>query len=184
MTYKRRNIEEFLRRHIRSARKEQMESDAARVLDRLRCENKWDSYRPVPESSVDPEPAPSHKWRRLFSLPVAATVIIVLLIAIGSRPDAFAIVESVDGVLFKVVDGRDQSIHPGERIAVRETVRSDGAAGSTILLADGSHLEMRSKSKLSMEKADDGVRIRLSEGGVIINAARHRNGHLYVDTKD
>jgi uncharacterized protein (TIGR03435 family) len=184
MTYKRRNIEEFLRQHIRSARKEEMESDAARVLDRLRSENEWDSDRPVRESSVDPIPAPSRKWRRLASLPVAATVIILLLIAIGSRRDAFAVVESVDGVLFKVVDGRDQSIHPGERIAARETIRSDGAAGSTIVMADGSHLEMRSKSKLSLEKADDGVRIRLSEGGVIINAASHRNGPLYVDTKD
>jgi uncharacterized protein (TIGR03435 family) len=43
---------------------------------------------------------------------------------------------------------------------------------------------MRSSSELSLERADDGVRIRLNRGGIIVNAADQRGGHLYVQTKD
>jgi len=43
---------------------------------------------------------------------------------------------------------------------------------------------MRSGSELSLERADDGVRIRLRNGGIIVNAAKQRHGHLYVQTKD
>jgi uncharacterized protein (TIGR03435 family) len=44
---------------------------------------------------------------------------------------------------------------------------------------------MRSKSAVSLEHADDGVRIRLDSGSVIVNAAKeHAGRHLYVQTKD
>jgi uncharacterized protein (TIGR03435 family) len=43
---------------------------------------------------------------------------------------------------------------------------------------------MRARSELALERADDGVRIRLSEGGIIVNAAKQHGGHLYVHTKD
>jgi uncharacterized protein (TIGR03435 family) len=51
------------------------------------------------------------------------------------------------------------------------------------MLPDGSRVEMRSKSELSLEHARDGLRIRLNRGGVIVNAAKQR-GHLQVQTKD
>jgi uncharacterized protein (TIGR03435 family) len=51
-------------------------------------------------------------------------------------------------------------------------------------LADGSHIEMRAQSRLSLERAGDGVRIRLNDGDVIVNASKQHNGHLYVQTKD
>ena len=43
---------------------------------------------------------------------------------------------------------------------------------------------MRTKSELVLERAVDGVRIRLPSGGIIVNAAKQRKGHLYVQTKD
>jgi uncharacterized protein (TIGR03435 family) len=43
---------------------------------------------------------------------------------------------------------------------------------------------MRSQSELSLERADDGIRIRLRSGSIIVNAAKQRTGHLYVQTKD
>jgi uncharacterized protein (TIGR03435 family) len=43
---------------------------------------------------------------------------------------------------------------------------------------------MRSHSELSFERAKDGIRIVLSRGGIVVNAAKQRTGHLYVQTKD
>jgi uncharacterized protein (TIGR03435 family) len=51
-------------------------------------------------------------------------------------------------------------------------------------LEDGSRVEMRSSSELAVERAADGIRIRLHSGGIIVNAAEQRTGHLYVQTKD
>jgi uncharacterized protein (TIGR03435 family) len=42
---------------------------------------------------------------------------------------------------------------------------------------------MRAGAELSLERADDGVRIRLNRGDVIVNAAK-QHGHLYVQTQD
>jgi uncharacterized protein (TIGR03435 family) len=42
---------------------------------------------------------------------------------------------------------------------------------------------MRPESELALEPANDGPRIRLNAGSVIVTAAKH-GGHLYVQTKD
>jgi uncharacterized protein (TIGR03435 family) len=55
---------------------------------------------------------------------------------------------------------------------------------ATLFLQDGSRVEMNSQSELTLEKADDGVRIRLNAGNIIVTAAKQRSGHLYVQTKD
>jgi uncharacterized protein (TIGR03435 family) len=51
-------------------------------------------------------------------------------------------------------------------------------------LIDGSRVEMQPATDLAVERADDGLRIRLDRGGIIVNAADQRSGHLYVQTKD
>src|SRR6185436_10806249 len=79
--------------------------------------------------------------------------------------------------------GKTQISRLGDRIEAGEILRT-GNAGAGIKLADGSHVELGAQSEFSLERADDGVRIHLSRGGVIINAAKQRNGHLYVQTKD
>lgn len=53
-----------------------------------------------------------------------------------------------------------------------------------LALSDGSHVEMRPDTELTVERAEDGLRIRLDRGGIIVNAAEQRSGHLYVETSD
>jgi uncharacterized protein (TIGR03435 family) len=43
---------------------------------------------------------------------------------------------------------------------------------------------MQPNTELKLEAAEDGTRIRLSRGSVIVTAAKQRNGHLYVKTPD
>jgi RNA polymerase sigma factor (sigma-70 family) len=58
------------------------------------------------------------------------------------------------------------------------------AKAITQLHPHGSRVEIREMSELSLDHASDGLRIRLSKGSIIVNAAKQRNGHLYVQTKD
>jgi ferric-dicitrate binding protein FerR (iron transport regulator) len=56
-----------------------------------------------------------------------------------------------------------------------ELVRS-GAQSREITLADGSRVEMRPDSELSLERADDGIGINLRSGSIIVNAAKQHVG--------
>ncbi len=51
-------------------------------------------------------------------------------------------------------------------------------------MADGSRVEMRAESRISLKPAADGIQITLITGSVIVNAAKQGNGHLYVQTRD
>jgi uncharacterized protein (TIGR03435 family) len=122
----------------------------------------------------------SARWFRpvLVLSGVAAMVLVVLLTSVDSR----AVVESANGGVFLVSNG--QALRDGDRIEAGEVVRANGGTGVSLKLPDGSHVEMRSKSELSWERAHDGLRIQLMQGSVIVNAAKQRTGHLYVRTKD
>jgi uncharacterized protein (TIGR03435 family) len=76
-------------------------------------------------------------------------------------------------------------MHAGEQIEIGDVVRSSDSLGGAIVLADGSRVEMRKDSELSLQQALDGIRVHLDHGGVIVKAAKQRIGrHLYVQTRD
>jgi len=108
---------------------------------------------------------PSWKWRIGLAAAVAAIVLAVVLISSVEPPRAFAVIEK-----------------SGVTVAMGEVVRAD-VDGSALVLTDGSRVEMRAQSELVLERANDGMRIRLNKGSVIVNAAK-QHGHLYVQTKD
>lgn len=105
------------------------------------------------------------RWRLGLAGAAAAVVLAVILTSIVHRHRAVAVVEE-----------------NGAIVAIGEIIRAS-ADGSVLVLADGSRVEMREQSELVLEHANDGVRIRLNKGGVIVNAAK-QHGHLYVQTKD
>src|SRR6185503_8277691 len=125
-------------------------------------------------------------WRFVVVGAVAVAVFVVVAQGPSVRTlmtggAAAAVVEAADGGLYGT---SGQPARMGEAIAAGAVVRTDGGAGAVLALKDGSRVEMRSKSELSLERADDGMRIRLHTGGIIVNAAKQRTGHLYVQTKD
>jgi uncharacterized protein (TIGR03435 family) len=100
---------------------------------------------------------------------VAAAAVFAVVFSVAFRPAAPAVMEDVAGSL---------------NIGFGEVVRSSDNTAQRLVLADGSRIEMRSKSELWLERAEDGVRIQLRNGGIIVTAAKQRTGHLYVQTKD
>ena len=72
----------------------------------------------------------------------------------------------------------------GDAVKAGEAVRTAADSRAVIELGDGTRIEMRERSQLSLNGTHDGIRISLDRGSVIVEAAKQRNGHLYVGTED
>ncbi len=152
------DLEEVLRHYLRPAPEEEVETDCSQVLSRL----EFRELELVRRLVAGDRPASPSIWPRLTALVVIAAAIVVAVFL--WMPGSPAVLEDAVG---------------SRRIAFGEMVRS-----GTLVLADSSRVEVRTNSELLLERADDGVRINLEKGSVLVTAAKQRNGHLYVQTKD
>jgi len=137
---------------------------------RERCEQRFQSQAGHP---VQDEARQSHRDGKRTRLPAlvaaAAAMLAGVVVTILLLDRAPGILETASG---------------SRNVQYGETVGSTGDAGALLTLADGSRVEMRKQSQLSLERATDGVRIRLDHGSVIVEAAKQKGGHLYVQTRD
>jgi hypothetical protein len=148
-------IDEHLGLHGSPSLKE-MDDSRERTLQRLL------SKAAVTNSSATSEPPRLLAgWRLGLVAAIAAAIVLAVFL---KMPRAPAVLEDVVG---------------SRKIAFGEVVRS-----GLLVLADSSRVEIRTNSELSLERADDGVRIHLRKGGVLVTAAKQRSGHLYVQTKE
>ncbi len=138
--------------------------DVAAAAERLKYRMRGHSVRLKSRTQI--ESAVSHRVRWVSA--VAAAVLLV-----GAVGTAIMWPRGT-GDLYRVVDGAVQT---------GGTIRTNDA-GAQLALVDGSRVEMRPQSELNVEHADDGLRILLSRGGIIVNAAKQPAGHLYVQTRD
>ena len=159
---------------------EEIDSSRQRVLERLRAD----------DGSLLAEAEEARKPRKRsfavlgISAAVAAAIAIVVFLRPEARVDARITVQAVDGTLHRLFNGELRSTRPGDKVKAGTLLQSDQSTRATFALADGSHVEMRPLSELSVEAASDGARIRLNKGGIIVEAAKQRVGHLYVQTQD
>ncbi len=98
--------------------------------------------------------------------------------------DVHATALAIDGSLYSFSGQAVRSLTAGQRIERYESVRTGNNSGAVLELADGSRIEMSARSEVSLDRARDGVAIRLARGNIIVTAAKQRNGHLYAETKD
>jgi uncharacterized protein (TIGR03435 family) len=118
---------------------------------------------------------PAAPARRFGLIAVVATVVvlaIILPLLTLQRP------------LRPVTKPDSSARNPEQRIEPQEIVRSDGHDGTVVALPDGSRVEMRSNSELTLQPSADAMRINVTTGSIIVTAAKQRSGHLYVVTKD
>jgi uncharacterized protein (TIGR03435 family) len=174
--------DEVLKRSWPRASNEDAEAACERVLNRL----KSDVQNELPESRVDFTALPRPAWKRVAAVAAVAAVLIgaVWIGRALETPRVYAVLETTDSAVYRTVDGKDVPVHARERIEAQQVVHSIGANDSIFALGDGSRVEMRSKSELLLERAPDGIRIRLNRGDVIVSAAKQGRRHLYVQTKD
>src|SRR5262249_37912989 len=107
------------------------------------------------------------KWRPMLSIDVAVIA--------GAA--SFLLIVVLASAMWRRVENLPRN-------ETSESVFADASDGRMLTLSDGSQVEMRSQSELQVHHADDGLRIRLKAGSIIVTAAKQGAGHLYVETKD
>jgi uncharacterized protein (TIGR03435 family) len=152
-------LEEILR--LPPGSREEMNRALDRIKDRLQS-NIAVNHDATPAGS-------SHRPRWAGTALLAAATFLIAAVLVGVAWNS-----RVYGVL-QTPDGESHWIYAENAF---------GSAGGVLTLRDESRVEIRSLSEVLLERADDGVRIRLGKGTIIVNAAKQRNGHLYVQTKD
>jgi hypothetical protein len=155
---------------------EQIERATSRVRDRLAAGD----LRVLTSSST----APSQPVFALNWAAIAAGIFILLaggLVALIQPATANVVARSTGGELY--VGGVPGALPVSAPIEAGRILRA-GSRGGVQTLLDRSEIEMGPATELSVVAAKDGVRILLSAGNVIVTAAKQRNGHLYVETKD
>jgi FecR protein/Putative zinc-finger len=95
-----------------------------------------------------------------------------------------AIVEASNGSVYKVADNRTEAVKAGEKIRRGERIRTAKDAVAVVKLADGSSVEMRERTELSINDNAAQATINLERGNIIVDAAKQRGRKLFVATDD
>jgi uncharacterized protein (TIGR03435 family) len=189
MKVDKKGIEQLLR-ELPISSDEQVHTSVERVLARSQYEiREASSLRPKSR----PSPATPKRLQSWWQRTPARAAAAVLAIALLSLPllktflfpeNVYAIVEAVDGPLYRVADGKRLVVAAGERIDVGTAVRTDDGAKAVLKLSDGALIEMHPESELSLEHTSDGTRIHLNDGIVNVKPAKQPTVSLYVQNRE
>ncbi|HEX8560242.1 MAG TPA: FecR domain-containing protein [Pyrinomonadaceae bacterium] len=131
-------------------------------------------------------PSPAWRWGIAAGLLLCfglAAAFFVERLDLSGRTLA-ATVESADGELYRVSETESRALRTGEQIQKGERVRTSKGSHAVLRLADGSLVEMRERSEVSVTENGKGVTVKLERGDVAVEAAKQRERHLYVATPD
>jgi hypothetical protein len=95
-----------------------------------------------------------------------------------------ATVEAAEGQVYQIADTSSTPVISGQRLQKGERVRTAKDAHALIRLGDGSMIEMKDRSELSVSKNAQGTTIYLNRGSIVVEAAKQRGERLFVDTGD
>ena len=95
-----------------------------------------------------------------------------------------ATVQAAEGQVFQVADTRTASVASGAKLQKGERVRTAKDAHAVVRLGDGSLIEMKERSELYLTKTGQGTTIHLDRGSIVVEAAKQKDGKLFVETSD
>ena len=125
------------------------------------------------------------RWAAAAVVAIAAGAVAWTLVERSAAPGGRARVEAVSGVLYQVA--ADGTLHPlmaGQNLPEGVEIRTAKDSDALLRLADGSSVELRERSSLFTTASANDLTVRLGRGSVMVEAAKRRKGHLFVDTGD
>ncbi|HEX6898693.1 MAG TPA: FecR domain-containing protein [Thermoanaerobaculia bacterium] len=150
------------------------------------------ALREAREGKVAGERHPVRKERNRTAWLAAAAVLAVALgfgvftliqemLAGGAN---MASVQAVEGTLYRVSGDSSQPIGAGESIDEGDVIRTAKGSTALVRMTDGSTIEMAERASFAFDAGRKGNTIELERGNVIVHAAKQRDRHLFVATRD
>jgi hypothetical protein len=90
----------------------------------------------------------------------------------------------VDGNVYQLTAGVPVPLRPGMTVSAKNAVRTAQDSGALVMMDDGSRIEMRDRTELTVAQRRDGSTVRLDGGAIIVEASPQGSGHLDVRTSD
>ena len=141
---------------------------------------------------VVPFAAPHRRPAAMRWVLAAAAAVLVVAAGLAIRQAGFmpgtgaqlAEVRSVAGALYGVTSAASLPVGDGQKVPYGRPIRTAKNSRAVVKLADGSLIEMNERAELSLAERGGETTIHLDRGSIIVQAAKQRNGHMYVSTDD
>jgi len=98
--------------------------------------------------------------------------------------DLEATVQAAEGHVYQIADTRSAPVTSGEKLQKGDRIRTAKDGHAFVRLGDGSVIEIKDRSELSLSKNSLGTTIHLNRGAIVVEAAKQGRQHLFVDTGD
>jgi hypothetical protein len=98
--------------------------------------------------------------------------------------DLEATVQAAEGQVFQVADTRTATVNAGAKLQPGEKVRTAKDGRAVVRLGDGTLIEMKDRSELSVTRNGEGTTIHLDRGSIVVEAAKQQDGKLFVVSGD
>ena len=95
-----------------------------------------------------------------------------------------ATVQAAEGSVYQIADTRTAHVNSGTKLQQNEKVRTAKDGRAVVRLSDGSLIEMKDRSELYLTKSSNGTTIHLNRGSIVVEAAKQKDGQLFVETAD
>ena len=155
------------------------------------CVACYKALKSRPQGAIQ-HPAPSTQHPLFFRWAIAAALVVAAGLTVWGFGDRLrpaysgpeAVIESADGLIYRVSDSGTAPLIRGAAVPAGADIRTARDSHAILRLRDGSHVEMRERSGLSVSERGHDMTIGLDRGAIIVQAAKRRTGHLYVSTRD
>jgi ferric-dicitrate binding protein FerR (iron transport regulator) len=141
-----------------------------------------------PEQGADTaDRAPANRWWAAAAAVAVVGLGLAVLMAtglIGGPGTVYAQVDSIDGGLYLVDEEGSRALSAGDSVRRGDEVRTARGSGAVLTLNEGSRVEMRERTAVSLHEGRQDATVDLARGSVIVEASKRSRGHLYVDTQD
>lgn len=95
-----------------------------------------------------------------------------------------ATVAAAEGQVYQIADTETAAVAAGAKLQKDQKVRTAKDGRAVVRLSDGTLIEMRDRSELYLTKNGQGTTIHLSRGSIVVEAAKQKDGKLFVESGD